>query len=351
MVSVLLLERLVVPVFLLIALLQIVPHFFFIHPYVQMLLSASGTVFIGCVRSIKEKKTEAMTSKDAYMFPVIGSGVLFSLYILIKFVSKEYLNMLLGVYFCGLGILVAHASLRPILAPFLPSSMSSHQPYHIKFQIPYVSEENGKVDFTLVHSDFVTIAVGTVLSVAYMLTKNWVLNNLFGVMFSIQGIENISIGSIKIGVVLLCGLFLYDIFWVFGTDVMVTVAKGFQGPIKLLFPKSVVVWDEKPEFSMVGLGDIVIPGIYVAMMLRFDHFRNAVNTKYFPLVFGGYVAGLVATVIVMHTFNAAQPALLYLVPGCLLTSLVPAFVWGETKELFEFTEETTPEETVEKKKD
>ncbi len=50
----------------------------------------------------------------------------------------------------------------------------------------------------------------------------------------------------------------------------------------------------------------VTTGIYVAMMLRFDHFRNAVNTKYFPLVFGGYVAGLVATVIVMHTFNAAQ---------------------------------------------
>ena len=30
------------------------------------------------------------------------------------------------------------------------------------------------------------------------------------------------------GAILLAGLFVYDVFWVFGTDVMVTVAKSFQ---------------------------------------------------------------------------------------------------------------------------
>lgn len=39
---------------------------------------------------------------------------------------------------------------------------------------------------------------------------------------------------------------------------MVTVAKKFDAPIKLLFPKDLVA--EKLEFSMLGLGDIVIPG-------------------------------------------------------------------------------------------
>ena len=37
------------------------------------------------------------------------------------------------------------------------------------------------------------------------------------------------------GAVLLSGLFFYDIFWVFGTPVMVTVAKSLDAPIKLLF--------------------------------------------------------------------------------------------------------------------
>lgn len=42
----------------------------------------------------------------------------------------------------------------------------------------------------------------------------------------------ISLDSIKVGCLLLVGLFVYDIFWVFGTDVMVTVAKGLEAPIK-----------------------------------------------------------------------------------------------------------------------
>jgi hypothetical protein len=72
----------------------------------------------------------------------------------------------------------------------------------------------------------------------------------------------------------------YDIFWVFGTDVMVTVAKSFgtcvavifvfvlssspssctslDAPIKLVFPRN--VFAHTFEFSMLGLGDIVIPG-------------------------------------------------------------------------------------------
>ena len=49
---------------------------------------------------------------------------------------------------------------------------------------------------------------------------------------------------------------------------MVTVAKNFDAPVKLLFPKN--IFADVYQFSMLGLGDIVIPGIVVALMLRFD---------------------------------------------------------------------------------
>ena len=42
--------------------------------------------------------------------------------------------------------------------------------------------------------------------------------------------------SFKIGAGVLIALFFYDIFFVFGTDVMITVAKNIDGPIKLLVP-------------------------------------------------------------------------------------------------------------------
>jgi minor histocompatibility antigen H13 len=41
------------------------------------------------------------------------------------------------------------------------------------------------------------------------------------------------IGNFKNGFMLLALLFFYDIFFVFGTDVMLTVAKGIDAPIKL----------------------------------------------------------------------------------------------------------------------
>merc|ERR1711933_640084 len=92
----------------------------------------------------------------------------------------------------------------------------------------------------------------------YHVTRHWVSNNVIGLSFCIQGIEMLSLGSTQVGMILLSGLFFYDIFWVFFTPVMVTVAKSFDAPIKLLFLRCL---DEsskkKPQFSM--LGDIVIP--------------------------------------------------------------------------------------------
>lgn len=66
----------------------------------------------------------------------------------------------------------------------------------------------------------------------------------------------LNLGSTQVGMILLWGLFFYDIFWVFFTPVMVTVAKNIDGPIKLLFPTG-ASWE---HFNMLGLGDIVIPG-------------------------------------------------------------------------------------------
>jgi Signal peptide peptidase len=44
--------------------------------------------------------------------------------------------------------------------------------------------------------------------------------------------------AVPAGVILLAGLFVYDIFWVFCTPVMVSVAKSFDAPIKLLFKRA-----------------------------------------------------------------------------------------------------------------
>ena len=59
-----------------------------------------------------------------------------------------------------------------------------------------------------------------------------------------------------------------------------TVAKSFDAPIKLLFPRVESLAEGKAPFSMLGLGDIVVPGIFVALILRYDAKQNF-TSKYF----------------------------------------------------------------------
>ena len=48
--------------------------------------------------------------------------------------------------------------------------------------------------------------------------------------------------------------------------------------------------------------------------------------------FVAYILGLAGTIVVMHVFKHAQPALLYLVPACLGAPFLVALVTGEIKE-------------------
>ncbi len=142
---------------------------------------------------------------------------------------------------------------------------------------------------------------------------------------------------------------------------MVGVAKNLDGPIKLMFPKK-IPYEKKEDFNMIGLGDIVIPGIYVAFLLRFDMIKfyrknktleglrmSLKNFPYFFTTFSGYVIGILVTLFIMVYFNHAQPALLYLVPGVLISSLIIVYIKGDFKELWEINEENLQEELKGKK--
>eukprot|EP00003_Mantamonas_plastica_P008422 TRINITY_DN1737_c0_g1_i3.p1 TRINITY_DN1737_c0_g1~~TRINITY_DN1737_c0_g1_i3.p1 ORF type:complete len:208 (+),score=83.57 TRINITY_DN1737_c0_g1_i3:217-840(+) len=201
------------------------------------------------------------------------------------------------------------------------------------------------------------------------MTKDWMANNLIGVAFSVQGIQFLDLGSYQVSAMLLVGLFFYDIFWVFGTDVMVTVATKFDAPIKLVFPKNMLIAGAEWKHTLLGLGDIVIPGMFIALMLKLDHElakRKALAGKkgddtkeqevkmtnfptyYFTWAMIGYTVGMTTTIVVMHWFKAAQPALLYLVPTCLIFSLLPAMARGELMVLWNFSTQTEEEEKKEK---
>jgi len=322
----------------------IVPQFVLIHPYLHLLIMAPLLVWIGCQRSLlqmakapEDSQVEMVSKKDAMQFPLIGSAVLFGLYIVVKLVKKEYLDMLISFYFLCIGVFGVFGAVQQPLTELMGCTELAKRSVCIHWQLWKAKEEREPIAFSFSKADAAIFALCAALSAAYAHTKLWWLNNCLGCAFSISGIEMLALGSYPIGCILLCGLFVYDVFWVFGTEVMVSVAKGINAPIKILFPKALGV---KPmPLSMLGLGDIVIPGIFVALLLRFDHKMQLKSQTYFHVQMLAYVAGLAVTVGVMHVFDAAQPALLYLVPAAILSSLATAAARGEIKALLNYSED------------
>lgn len=326
--------------------------------YAALMTMAVLPILIGSYRSLTsqsrqkeagEVPIESMTNKDAAFFPIIASFMLFGLYVTFKVVPKEYVNILLSVYFTFLGVLALSKTIRSILIHFSPSILTNVI-YRLEFSQTRVSSGSKTEYFSqsFDYLDLLSFAISCGFGAWYYVFKHWIANNILGLVFATSAVEMLQLGSYQVGAILLGGLFVYDIFWVFGTDVMVTVAKSFEAPVKLLFPKDILVNGVyATNFAMLGLGDIVIPGILIALLLRFDRSRSPSSIKYFLTGVIAYFVGLGTTIFVMHTFKAAQPALLYLVPTCLGFSSLVALASSEFNELLSYSDS---KETDDKKK-
>ena len=341
---------------------------------VNMTLQALSIIVVGSKRSVNElikefkkihvdkKKSgegegiETMSKDEVMQFPIYAGGTLVTLYFLIKYLGKEVVNPLLLTYMAIGGSVSIKSLLESLNIPAL-ESLDQKKLFHLKLKALDLDQ-----DVTLL--DLLSLAISGIMVGIYLLTKSWIYNNVLATLISINAVQLLFLGNFKNGFMMLTALFFYDIFFVFGTDVMLTVAKSIDAPIKLLFPTD---WSEEPpKFSLLGLGDIVIPGIFMAMCLRYDVLRSlnvrAVNNlaekgdaeevvrmlrkaaataprPYFNGCVFGYIVAIIITVVIMIVFEHGQPALLYLVPACLGTVTINALRLGEFKSIWDFTEE------------
>jgi minor histocompatibility antigen H13 len=349
--------------------------------YGSLVVMALIPIFLGSFRSVKHQNdqkaagepVESMSSKDAAIFPIYASCALFGLYIFFKLFSKDYINLLLTIYFFFLGVFALAHILSPIVSQLVPVGFPNAN-YQLLFfkrsdQAPVTAAHPSEVvargnataenqppaqeellNYEFDRRDILCLLVCIGIGFWYFVKKHWIANNLFGLAFAVNGVELLQLPRISTGCILLGGLFFYDIFWVFGTDVMVTVAKSFEAPIKLVFPQDIL--ENGPfmanNFAMLGLGDIVIPGIFIALLLRFDLSQKKDGPKvYFYTGFLAYISGLLLTIFVMHVYKHAQPALLYLVPACVGAPLLMALVRGELMLLFKYDDSGSSESEVE----
>ncbi|CAD6445636.1 cd5341ff-1c31-4519-b1c5-948eca9f6bf0 [Sclerotinia trifoliorum] len=268
---------------------------------------------------------EGLTPSDAIMFPVLASVVLGTLYFVIKWLDDPtILNKILGWYFSGMGVFgvgrLAKDSLDVGVGFIFPSVWTRgkgifHFDQDLRCQV--IEDGEGKMInvagvtnplpgrlSTIRFSERITSAlwnirgllkttyslnlhiktllphyktsikftsvlglgIGITTITAYnLLNAPWYLTNIMGFAFCYGSLQLLSPTTFFTGTLVLMGLFFYDITMVFYTPLMVTVATSLDVPIKLVFPLN-----KNGGGSMLGLGDIVLPGILVALALRFD---------------------------------------------------------------------------------
>ncbi|KAL4078534.1 signal peptide peptidase-domain-containing protein [Scleroderma yunnanense] len=282
-----------------------------------------------------------LSSGDAWIFPILGSIALFTLYLLIKYIGKEWLNLLLAWYTSLIGVPCVWKCVASL------SRMVVGNERWKKFDKVRIFILKGPREISSLSLRTPTLLLFPVCilpSILYIASdrKSILLTDILALALSHNALTIVKLDSFRTGCIFLSGLFLYDIYWVFGTKVMVEVATSLDVPIKLLWPKSLSFASERGATTMLGLGDVVIPGTFIALALRYDYARSkkATFTKpYFAVTLMSYIAGLMTTMAVMHVFDRAQPALLYLSPACILSFLVTAFIRGEFRDAWGWSDD------------
>ncbi|PPD71970.1 hypothetical protein GOBAR_DD31136 [Gossypium barbadense] len=183
---------------------------------------------------------------------------------------------------------------------------------------------------TLAVSPF-CIAFAVVWAVYRNVSFAWIGQDILGIALIITVLQIVHVPNLKVGTVLLSCAFLYDIFWVFVSkklfheSVMIVVARGDRSgedgiPMLLKIPRMFDPWG---GYSIIGFGDILLPGLLITFSLRYDWLANkTLRAGYFLWAMIAYGLGLLITYVALNLMDGhGQPALLYIVPFTLGTFL------------------------------
>mmetsp|Transcript_21825 Transcript_21825/g.52147 ORF Transcript_21825/g.52147 Transcript_21825/m.52147 type:complete len:376 (-) Transcript_21825:195-1322(-) len=316
------------------------------------------TVYLSSLRALEHERFIAETKDDslqvtlsslqAAIFPFVASIFLIFMFYFFSSVSLIYISM--AVFTSWAAVAFAFAPLASVTPSWQALSGVSPVKHDSK-----VAAGNCRTQMVF-GSKARTAALCSLSAlpvIAWALTGHWLLNNILGCCLCATIISFIRLPNMKICTILLGCLLLYDVFWVFfsstlfGNNVMLHVAQQkssnpvhaaakamnlpvasgiapkLDPPVKLMFPASPLRSSTRASYSALGLGDVAIPGMVLALAACIDQKQSAAAPssrppRYLTAATAGYAAGMVAASAAAALTGDAQPALLYLVPAVLL---------------------------------
>ena len=248
----------------------------------------------------QEQTMEALSPIDALLLPLLSGLTLASLYFLIVWLEDPaLLNKTLNWYLAVVGVWFVAQIINDSMGIFaslifpeiydadgnLPRADGKWRKSKLISKVIDVIWNLRKLDvrifvYKAVQAQFkiglqgiISILLTVVVLLYYNLVdKPWWLINLLGFGFAYGALQLMLPTTSWTGTLLLGALLIYDIYFVFFTPMMVTVATQLDIPAMLVFPRPRKPTEDptKQAFSMLGLGDIVLPGMMMSFALRFD---------------------------------------------------------------------------------
>ena len=243
---------------------------------------------------------------------IFGSCILISIYLFRKYILI-ILNILIGFesWLC-----VHYATL------FFIIQIGKHIFSNLKHK--EMNHKKCKILFDMTAYELISSIISAIIIMFYFITRHWILNDIICFCLAFTTLSFIILKSFMLCFVCLFLFFLYDTFWVFYSEkifkenVMVVAATSIQIPIKIEFP---ILFSNNPikNCMLLGLGDILLPGVVIKYCRRFDLIRQKIGIKLNGMSFYKfnmllYYLSVALAMIMMFAFNHGQPVLFYLSP-------------------------------------
>jgi minor histocompatibility antigen H13 len=247
---------------------------------------ALSTIYIGAHRGLNSRQRQEIDFREGLLAPIAASLALFGTYLLVKYFPELSLQRFFDAYFWFLGTLA-------FIGAFAQPAREAGKRLAFPVWTVPIPQWIGAVDAQerpitqggLALTDIVVVLGGLALASADLATHhgNFTLNNTIACLVAADILQLVGLSSFRVATLLLVGLLLYDVFWVFGSpkavgeNVMLQVATSnvLVGPTRLIFPKIPGNVGEASNFpfALLGLGDVAVPGLLACLALRYDASR------------------------------------------------------------------------------
>mgnify|MGYP001111762725 CR=1 FL=1 len=266
---------------------------------------------------------EVLSSGEIRYLPYLASITLVGFRFLFKFFGADVVNYTFSIYVGLAGTNSIWFLLRALFPKKSRPLIRYPRSHTILTQFMFPSQP---IWFCLF--DIPLYAVGAFINLWYYKTRNAYVGNIIALSIAIYAIMAIRVGKFSKVWRLVFSLVIYDVVFVYLTNVMTIVATNLDGPVKLVIPR----FDGYGGYSILGLGDLVYPGLFMAVCSRFDHFLYGIlkkRTPYWIISIIGYVVGIVITDVFCYITQSGQPALLFLIPSIAIPVFIATIVRRE----------------------